>query len=249
MKNKINSYLRRFGIEIHGVGYIQKLKNSDLKKSEWSKQQELLKSKANVIFDVGANRGDTTLKYLNLFPKARIHSFEPFPESYEIFINRHKENLNVQLNKYALSSSIGKAILNINKSVDTNSLLESKKIGATSDKSCISIGQIEIETNTIDNYCAQNNIKEIDVLKIDVQGSEIEVLKGALEMLKKGSIKLIYTETYFEQQYVNQPLFHDISQLLYKHNFVLQDIYDPYFSKNNILWCDSIFVNLSRLRS
>ena len=98
MKNKINSYLRRFGIEIHGVGYIQKLKNSDLKKSEWSKQQELLKSKADVIFDVGANRGDITLKYLNLFPKARIHSFEPFPDSYEIFINRHKDNLNVHLN-------------------------------------------------------------------------------------------------------------------------------------------------------
>jgi FkbM family methyltransferase len=247
MKNAINKYLRRFGIEIHGVGYIQKLRNSDLKKSEWQKQKELLKGKANVIFDVGANRGNTTLKYLKLFSNARIHSFEPFPESYEIFINRHKDNLNVHLNKYALSSSIGEANLNVNKSVDTNSLLESKKIGANSDKSCISIGQIEIETNTIDSYCAQNNIKEIDILKIDVQGSEIEVLKGALEMLKKGSIKLIYTETYFEQQYVNQPLFHDISQLLYTHNFVLQDIYDPYFSKNNMLWCDSIFVNLNSI--
>ena len=92
-----------------------------------------------------------------------------------------------------------------------------------------------------------NNIKKIDILKIDVQGAEIEVLKGALDMLKKGKIKLIYTETYFEQQYVNQPLFHDISQLLYKHNFVLQDIYDPYFSKNNMLWCDSIFVNLNSI--
>ena len=247
MKNAINKYLRRFGIEIHGVGYIQKLRNSDLKKSEWQKQKELLKGKANVIFDVGANRGNATLKYLKLFSNARIHSFEPFPESYEIFINRHKQNLNVHLNKYALSSSIGEANLNVNKSVDTNSLLESKKIGATSDKSCISIGQIEIETNTIDSYCAQNNIKEIDILKIDVQGSEIEVLKGALDMLKNGSIKLIYIETYFKQQYVNQPLFHDISKLLYNHNFVLQDIYDPYFSKNNIVWCDSIFVNINSI--
>ena len=64
----------------------------------------MLKNKADIIFDVGANRGDITLKYLTLFPNARIHSFEPFPESYEIFIARHKDNLNVQLNKYALSS-------------------------------------------------------------------------------------------------------------------------------------------------
>ncbi len=247
IKNKINNYLRKIGIEFHGVGYIQKLKNSDMKKNEWSRQRELLKNKADVIFDVGANKGDTTLKYLNIFPNAKIHSFEPFPESYEIFIRRHKESLNVLLNKYALSNSIGRASLNINKSVDTNSLLKSKKIGATSDKSCISIGQIEVETNTIDNYCIQHNIKEIDILKIDVQGSEIEVLKGALNMFKKEGIKLIYIETYFKEQYVNQPLFHDISKLLYDHNFILQDIYDPYFSKNNMIWCDSIFVNLNSI--
>ncbi len=77
MKDVINKYLRRFGIEIHGVGYIQKLRNSDLKKSEWQRQKELLKGKANVIFDVGANRGNTTLKYLKFFPNAMVHSFEP----------------------------------------------------------------------------------------------------------------------------------------------------------------------------
>ena len=245
MKDIINKYLRRFGVEVHGIGYIQKLRNSDSKKSEWDNQQELLKSKANVIFDVGSNRGDTTSKYLDLFPNATIHAFEPFADSYEIFNKLHKENLNVNLNKYALSSNIGRAILNINKSIDTNSILESKKIGANSDKSCVSVGRIEIETNTIDNYCMQNNITAIDILKIDVQGSEIEVLKGALNILKKGNIKLIYIETYFEQQYINQPLFHDIAKLLYKYNFVLQDIYDPYFSKNNMLWCDSIFIKLS----
>ncbi len=134
-------------------------------------------------------------------------------DSYEVFTNLHKDNLNVNLNKYALSNDIGSSILNINKSVDTNSFLKTKKIGANSDKSCVSVGQILIETNTIDNYCSINNIKEIDILKIDVQGSEIEVLKGALDMLKNGRIKLIYIETYFKQQYVNQPLFHDISKL------------------------------------
>ena len=243
MKNTINKYLRRFGIEIHGIGYIQKLRNSDFKKSEWIRQKELLKGKVNVIFDVGANRGNTTLKYSQIFPNAEIHSFEPFPKSYEVFINLHKDNLNVNINKYALSSNIGTSILNVNESVDTNSFLESKKIGANSDKSCVSVGQISIKTNTIDNYCLKNNIMEIDILKIDVQGSEIEVLKGALNMLKNGRIKLIYLETYFKQQYVNQPLFHDLSKFLYNHNFSFQDIYDPYFSNNNMIWCDSIFIN------
>ena len=243
MKKLINSYLRRLGIEIHGTGYIQKLKRFDLNKNEWILQKEFLKGKANVIFDVGANSGNTTLKYLKVFPSAIIHSFEPFADSYEVFINLHKDSLNVNLNKYALSNDIGSSILNVNKSVDTNSLLESKKLGASSDKSCVSVGQILIENNTIDNYCLKNNIKEIDILKIDVQGSEIKVLKGAINMLRNGRIKLIYLETYFKQQYVNQPLFHDISKFLYNHNFLFQDIYDPYFSNNNMIWCDSIFIN------
>jgi FkbM family methyltransferase len=243
MKEKINKYLRKFGAEIHGIGYVQKLKNSDLKKNEWSKQKELLGGKANIIFDVGANRGNTVIEYLKIFPNSMIHSFEPFPDSCSIFFEKHKDNSNVILNKCALSNKIGKAILNINNSVDTNSLLDSKKIGATSDKSCHTVGQIKIETNTIDNYCNDYKIKTIDILKIDVQGHEVEVLNGAINMLKAGNIKLIYTECYFRQQYIDQPLFHDISKFLYDYNFVFQDIYDPYYSKNSMLWCDSIFIN------
>ena len=244
MKSFINKYLKKIGVEVHGVGYIKKLKSSDPKKNEWAIQKKILGNYAKIIFDVGANRGDTTLKYTSIFPNAKIHAFEPFPASYEKFITNNKNNINVTLNKYALSNKIGKASLNINKSVDTNSLLKSKKIGANSDKNCTSIANMIIDTNTIDNYCQKNNITEIDILKIDVQGLELKVLEGALKLLNDGKIKLIYTETYFKQQYVNQPLFHDISKFLYNYSFCIQDIYDPYFSENNLLWCDTIFVHL-----
>ena len=248
MKNLINKYLNIFGVEIHGSGYIQKLMRSEYKKSEWKTQQKLLDKKASVIFDVGANRGNTVSKYLSLFPNVKIHAFEPFPDMCKIFLNRYKDNLNVCLNKYALSNNIGSANFYVNTSIDTSSLLKSKNIGASSDKNCFSVNEIVVNTNTIDNYCLENNISEIDILKIDVQGSELKVLKGALNMLTSSKIKLIYIETYFKQQYINQPLFHDISKLLYEYNFILQDIYDPYFSKKNILWCDAIFINLNEIK-
>ena len=247
MKKIINRYLSRLGIEIHGTAYIQKLKNFDYNKNEWIMQQELLRGNVNVIFDVGANRGNSSFEYSKIFPNSMIHSFEPFPDSYELFINLHKGNLNVKLNKYALSNDIGKSILNINKSIDTNSFLESIEMGANSDKGCVSVGRMLVETNTLDNYCSKNNINAIDILKIDVQGSEMEVLRGAVDMLNNGRIKLIYIETYFKQQYLNQPLFHDISKLLYDYNFLLNDVYDPYFSNNTMIWCDSIFINANSI--
>jgi len=242
MKNKLNKYFKKFGFELHGIGYIEKLKNAAVDKSEWNKKRELLGENVKTIFDVGANRGETALKYINIFPLAKVHAFEPFPETCVIFNENHKNHKNVILNQMALSSKVGKAILNVNTSVDTNSLLQSGKLGATSDASCKTLNQIEIETNTLDNYCKQNNIQEIDILKIDVQGFEIEVLKGALELLANGKIKIIFTEAYFVQQYVNQPLFYEIASLLIKYDFVLQDIYDPYYSTQNILWCDAMFI-------
>ncbi len=242
MKKKLNKILRNFGAEIHGVGYIEKLRNADPGKNEWLKQNELLHGNATIIFDVGANRGQSTEKYIQIFPQSKIHAFEPFPETCEIFRNKYSGNPSVILNECALSNSIGTATLNVNTSVDTNSILETKSLGVTSDKSCKTLGQIEIKTDTLDHYCKDNNIQKIDILKIDVQGAEIKVLSGSENMLKEGRIQLIYIETYFQQQYVDQPLFHEIAALLYPYNFVVQDIYDPYYSKTSLLWADTIFI-------
>lgn len=242
MKNIINKFAHKFGFEIHGVGYMEKLRNSNPDKNAYLIQSELLNGDAKIIFDVGANRGNTALEYRHYFPNSIIHSFEPFPDSYKEFESLHNRDNKIILSKCALSSEEGTAILNINKSVDTNSILQSKKLGATSDKSCESIGEIEIPTMTLDKYCQNNNISKIDILKIDVQGFEIEVLKGSFELLMKRDIGLIYLETYFKQQYVDQPLFQQIAQLLYEYNYTLQDIYDPYYASNCLAWCDSIFV-------
>ena len=78
-----------------------------------------------------------------------------------------------------LSNKSGIGQMNVNKSVDTNSLLSSKKLGATSDNSCETIGTLNIDFITIDDFCYENRINQIDILKIDVQGSELKVLQGA----------------------------------------------------------------------
>lgn len=241
-KSTINKFINKFGLEIHGIGFMEKLRNLNPAKSAWLKQRNLVTTNNPVIFDVGANRGDTTSKYLELFPDAAIFAFEPFEPSYNIFKKIHKQNINVRLVPMGLSNEFGIAQLNVNKSIDTNSLLSSKKLGATSDYSCETIGTVNINLITIDDFCEKNRINEIDILKIDVQGSELNVLKGAKKMLSKNAIKLVYTESYFKQQYSEQPLFHEIASFLYEFGFTLQDIYDPYYNAESILWCDSIFI-------
>ena len=64
-KNSLNKFFRKFGFEIHGIGYVEKLRNSTNDKDEWKKQKELLNGKADTIFDVGANIGTSATNNLS----------------------------------------------------------------------------------------------------------------------------------------------------------------------------------------
>ena len=61
-------------------------------------------------------------------------------------------------------------------------------------------------------------------------------------MLIEGKIELIYTEAYFIEQYENQPRFDEISTLLFKYGYRLQDIYNIIYGDGCIAWCDLIFI-------
>jgi FkbM family methyltransferase len=215
--------------------------NSDPAKDAFQTHAKLVKE-ARMIFDVGANRGEVTSRYASMYPRARIHAFEPFPDFRDEFLSRHGSNKRITWVNKALSDKFGTTDYFINKSTDTNSLLKSVRIGATSDKSCINVGSSQVQTDTIDRYCAKNGIETIDILKLDTQGSELAILKGAEKLLGGKRIALIYTEAYFQPQYENSPLLFDIANYLKEFGYFLEDMYDPYYNERFLLWCDAIFI-------
>lgn len=241
-KQFINKYLGRLGVELHGKGYLQSLAKGEFKKDAYMVQQERIGEGASVIFDVGANRGDVTAVYRKYFPGAEIFGFEPFPGSLEIFREKHAGDNHVYVFPLALAEEKGKKTLYVNESVDTNSLLPSQTTGLSSDAQVKTVSSIPVEATTIDIFCKEKGITRIDILKLDIQGGEWAALRGAANLLKSGSIGLIYSEVYFLEQYANQPLFHDISKLLHEYGYYLQDIYSPIYGKGSIAWGDAIFV-------
>lgn len=116
------------------------------------------------------------------------------------------------------------------------------KIYPRSDNNCKAIESTFSRVTTIDEYCEKHNIHTIDILKIDTQGSELDILMGIGNMLKQKKVKLIFTETYFQQQYENQPMMFDISNYLAKFSYFVQDIYDPFYNDTFLLWCDTIYL-------
>jgi FkbM family methyltransferase len=141
------------------------------------------------VFDVGANVGEWSRYCLSLMPSFNIHLFEPSQVTFKTL----QDNLwpgHIRLNNFGLGEHQEQLDLNI---VDDGSGMNS--IYMRHGVEGIVMGAVErISISTIDDYCKDNFIPKIDLLKIDVEGHELAVLKGAKNMLKERRIKRIQFE-------------------------------------------------------
>jgi FkbM family methyltransferase len=239
----INNLLKPFNAEIHGKGYLKALAKGEFKVDAFKvQQQHFNKNDVKVIFDIGANRGQVVQYYLDLFPNATIHAFEPFQESFNILKANFENNKRVVLNQIAISNHENDVEFFVNVNADTNSLLKPQETGLSSDKQVKNLEKITVPCSTIDAYCKKHQISNIDILKMDIQGGEYNALLGAFEKLESKKIDLVYTESFFVEQYEKAPLFFDIGKLMHQNGYCLQDIYAPNYGNNKIAWCDAIFI-------
>lgn len=110
---------------------------------------------------------------------------------------------------------------------------------------------VDIEITTLDQFCESESITEIDFLQIDVQGAELQVLQGAVNLLEH-SILGIQTEVEFSPLYKNQPLFADVDTFLRERDFTLFDLSKSYRGRmrspirsqvrpGQLLWGDAFY--------
>lgn len=242
LKNKLNNFLKPFNIQVHGLGYLQALAKGDFKKNEFDFFKEIFGNKELVIYDVGANRGSTIDSFLKIFPASKIIAFEPYPQLADEITAKHSGNRNVVIDNCGISNINGECLFYVNKSIDTSSFLISKLTGLNSDAQVKNLEQITVPVKTIEESLKEQKLYHINILKLDIQGSELNALQGAEKLLADKKIDLVYTEAYFIQQYVGQPLFPEIAAYLLNLGYALQDIYNPIYGKGKLAWCDAVFV-------
>lgn len=241
-KSVLNKFFGKFGFEINGVSYMHQLRRKAETRDVFIIQKELLNSKANTIFDLGANYGSVTEIYSKIFPDATIYAFEPFPEIFKSLSAKARELKNVKAYDKAVTDTSGKRTFFVNENPDTNSLYKSQEAGLSSDKQAQNKYVIDVDAISLNDFCANEKIQKIDILKMDIQGGELGALKGATNLLEKKQISLIYLEAFFIPQYQEQPLFQDLLGFLFDTGYQLQDIYNPFYGKGSLAWCDAIFL-------
>ena len=197
-----------------------------------------------VIFDIGGHHGETVHKYRALFPTATIYSFEPFPESFLLLKQAVSHYKDVHVFHAAISNKDGEADFSVNENSATNSLLP-----VSHDAPRHWAGQVEaqktirVPTMTLDTFCTTRNIGSIDVLKLDVQGGEPLVIRGAECMLRRRAIGLIYTEIITVPCYTRQLQLDQSLRLMREKGFSFHNFYNTHSSESGQLkQCDAIFV-------
>ena len=197
-----------------------------------------------IVFDIGAHEGNLTAAMNKEYTEAFIYAFEPFPSSYEKLSDLARNSNNINSFSVALSSHSGSSDFFVNKFSETNSLLPSKKVGSVIDDLTSRVDRISIQTLTLNEFCASHNIDRIDLMKLDTQGSELEVLKGSNKLLEKQAISAIYCEVEFMEMYESQALFDEVFNYLKQHEYVLYNFYNMNFLENGQLaWADALFIS------
>jgi FkbM family methyltransferase len=178
--------------------------------------------RCSTIFDVGANVGDWTAMALSFNPKMTAHCFEPCRPTFEILKARDLKG--AILNEFGMSSAPGEKILHVFPgSSALNSLYRRSGLG-------IGFGlgpQSQDETvsvDTLDRYCERKAITVIDFLKVDVEGHELEVFKGAVTLLSEKRIRRIQFE-YGGCHIDSRVLLKDFFEFLGHHGYVFHKLF------------------------
>jgi FkbM family methyltransferase len=165
----------------------------------------------NSVYDIGANVGTWALLAKSLLPNASIDGFEPLTSHQERFLKNFKGVEGVALHRVALGAENGVGSLHVTDFSDASSLLPLAE-ASNSQFGLTEVNLVPTEVRKLDDFRKEFGLPRPDLIKLDVQGYELEVLKGARECLR--TTKAVICEVSFLEYYQGQCSFHRLVAFL-----------------------------------
>jgi FkbM family methyltransferase len=196
-----------------------------------------------VVFDVGANEGQTAEDYVRAFPCAQIYSFEPVAATYKSLVDRVSRLSRVKTFQLAIADSNRTARIQPVPVSGLNSLRNELS------NSCSSSSGELITIRTLDSFCAEENVNHIDLLKTDTEGFDLEALNGGEAMLRARHIQFIFAEVTFQLENTYHTSFFRLAEYLHSLGYYFVDLYDHDVgtsSQPTLACCNALFSCVER---
>jgi len=171
-----------------------------------------------------------------------VHAFEPLNEHFVTLVNNTQRFTNVVRYQYGLANKVGKFSFYV--SERNGEIMGSSSLLAPKDhlywcKDILFPKAVQIETLTLDAWAQQYNINYVDFLWLDLQGSELDVLRASPHILK--TVKVIWTEASYGEMYKKCARFPQLKQFLENAGFTfvcttggLSFMFDVLFVRNEV---------------
>lgn len=223
-----------------------KYQSSDLTVfKQYAKQKFKNINDIKVIFDIGACHALESVEFSKLYKNAKVYTFEANPNTYEICLENTKNYKSITVINEAVNDFDGVCKfypIDKDKTITTwedgnqgaSSLYRAN--GAYDHIEKYVQYEIEIPCTRIDTFCKKNNIDNIDIIWMDLQGAELKALYSMGDMLD--NVKLIYTESEMNPMYEGQSLFSEVHQYLIDRGFEW-----VWGNTDNFFGSDFIFIN------
>lgn len=239
IKRIIKKIFSLFGADI--------VRNTSIKERVKRKEFDWLRQRGiNSIIDVGANDGNFVRLINTILPEAYIYTFEPLKKTYEELKGMTSYIKKIKYFNHALGDINGESIIFHNEFSPSSSMLKVKQAHTEAFPFTKNSKEEKIVIKKLDSIIDELELVPKILLKIDVQGYELAVLRGALKIIPKCDI--IILETSFIELYEGQPLFDEVYKFLTEYGFEFVGNLDQLSSPLNgqILQADSIFINATR---
>jgi FkbM family methyltransferase len=172
------------------------------------------------VIDGGANRGSFTDAFLRLHRPERLVLVEAIPDLAEKLRARYAGRSGISVVSAALSDNNGEAQFEINRSEASSSLLPIDSRNTAWFSRDLTVARtVQVPTMTLPALMEEQGMQTVDLLKLDLQGAERFVLNGGETVLD--SVRVIYTEVFFEQLYTGAWLFWEMNEFLAGRGFKL----------------------------
>lgn len=237
LKKLTKKWLNRKGLHLYKEGFMPKgiLFESDLR--------SIIKlSECELIIDIGACQGEMTARFLKTFSNAHVIAVEPATYSFSCLQSKFANNSRVTLQNYGVGSE--NSLINFRLFDDPQ--LNTFKPVIQNDEAA-SVGNTVTQVKTIEEIIKafSPEIENIDFLKIDVEGFEIECLMGANNLLDQNRIGCILIEAGFIDTDERHTPFGKINHLLKAKNFSFYSLYDlyHYIKRTELRAANALFIN------